>query len=422
MPSRRALLAGAAGLVAGGGLVADRVRLGEVDDWTPTADTWPLSRYDLANTAAVPDVSVPDDPTVDWTASVAASSQFAPQALVVDTDRVYAGADGLVALDRGGGSKVWSDERPVDALARRGGRLFVAGGDGESPRVAARDAATGDTAWTRDLPALPAGLTVAAGMVLTTTRFGSVAREQDTGIRRWGGESPDLRAQPLVHDGALFGHDGYELVRYRPRSALDVPLRAVPPAEWRSVTQVERIGAPVGAGSRVLVPGTRYGFRTDAGAPAFRAVDATTGEVAWRAIRSDERDAFLGSRYAAVDAARDRVYAGVYRQWTSEPTTGERFRATVRAFALEDGAVEWTHEAGTGRFVRDVVFAGDRVLLATARDEDATGGAPGDVRALDPTDGRERWRVAFDAPARTLAPVDGTVFAMTGNGLVAALR
>jgi outer membrane protein assembly factor BamB len=422
MPSRRALLAGAAGLAAGGGLVAGRVRLGELDAWTPDTDTWPLPRYDLANTAAVSDVSVPGDPAVDWTASVAAPSQFAPQSLVVDADRVYAGADGLAAFDRGDGSGVWDDDRPVDALARRGGRLFAAGGADESASLTAYDAATGGSAWSRGLPARPAGLTVVAGMVLTPTRFGSVARERGTGIRRWGGDAPDLEAKPLVHDGALFGHDGYELARYRARTALDVPLRAPPSAEWRTVTQGGRVSAPVGVGSRVLVPVQQRGFQTDAGAPALRAVDATTGEVAWRAVTTDERDVFLTTRYTAVDADRDRAYAGVYRQWVDEPTSGDGFRATVRAFALADGAAAWTHEAGTGRFVRDVVFAGDRVLAATARNEDASGGAHGDVRALDPADGRERWRVELDAPARTLAPVDGTVFALTEAGTVAALR
>jgi outer membrane protein assembly factor BamB len=422
MPSRRALLAGAAGLAAGGGLIADHIGLGDVDTWTPDPDTWPLPRSDLVNTAAVPEVTVPDDPAVDWTAAVAAPSHLAPQSLVVDADRVYAGADGLAAFDRSDGSRVWGDERSVDALARRDGRLFVAGGDDEHARVAAREAATGDTAWTRDLPARPAGLTVVAGMVLTPTRFGSVARERNTGIRRWGGDDPDLRTQPLVHDGALFGHDGYELVRYRPRSALDVPLRASPVADWRTVAEGERIYAPVGAGSRVLVPTQRLVAQTDAPASALRAVDATTGEVAWRAVTTEERDVFLTAMHAAADTDRDRAYAGVYRQWVSEPTTGEGFRATVRAFALEDGAVQWTHEAGTGRFVRDVVFAGDDVLVATARNDEASVGGPGDVRALDPTDGRERWRVGLDAPVRTLAPVDGTVFAMTGDGLVAALR
>ncbi|WP_276260422.1 PQQ-binding-like beta-propeller repeat protein [Haloglomus litoreum] len=422
MPSRRTLLAGAAGLVAGGGLVADRVRLGELDAWTPDVDTWPLPRYDLANTASVPDVSVPEDPAVDWTASVEPPSHALLQSLVVGSDRVYAGAGSLAAVDRTDGSRVWEDETPVRALSRRGGRLFAAGGTDETASVTAYDAATGERAWARDLPASPVGLTVAAGMVLTATRIGSVAREQGTGIRRWGGEAPDLQTQPLVHDGALFGHDGYELARFRSRSVLDVPLRAPPAAEWRTVAQGGRVSAPVGVGSRVLVPVQQRGFQTDAGAPALRAVGATTGEVAWRAVTTDDRDTFLTTQHAAVDAARNRAYAGVYRQWVGEPTSGEGFRATVRAFALEDGTVAWTHEAGTGRFVRDVVFAGGRVLVATARNEGATGGRAGDVRALDPADGRERWRVGFDAPVGALAPVDGTVFALTGTGTVAALR
>jgi hypothetical protein len=88
MPSRRALLAGTAGLVAGGGLLADRVHLGEVDAWTPDTDTWPLPRYDLANTAAVPDVTVPQDPTVDWTASVEPAVHALMGSFVVGPDRV----------------------------------------------------------------------------------------------------------------------------------------------------------------------------------------------------------------------------------------------------------------------------------------------------------------------------------------------
>lgn len=422
MPSRRTLLAGGACLVAGAGVAADRVHLGGIDAWTPSPDTWPLPRYDLANTGAATDAIVPEDPAVDWTGSVAAPSQFDPQSLVVDADRVYAGADGLAAFDRTDGARVWDEDRPVDALARRGERLFVAGGGDGDARVAVHDAATGDAVWSHGLPARPAGLTVAAGMVLVTTRFGSVARERDTGIRRWGGDDPDLRGPPLVHDGALFGHDGFELVRFRSRSVLDVPLRAPPAADWRTVAPGQTIHAPVGIGSRVLVPVQRFVARTDPPASTLRAVDAATGEVDWRAVTTEERDVFLTTQSVVADADRGQACVGVYRQWASEPTTGEGFRASVRAFGLGDGSERWTHEAGAGRFVRDVAYAIDDVLVATARSDGATGGRPGDVRALDPDDGRERWRVGFDAPVRTLAPVDGTVFALAGDGTVAALR
>lgn len=423
MPSRRAVLAAA--VLGVGGLLADRVPIGDLEAWTPPRDTWPLARRGLANTGAAPDATVPDAPAVDWRLSLPDVRHRHDWlgALVVGPDRVYAATDELVAIDRDDGGEAWRRSEPAAELALRDGRLYVGHGPADvsaaGNELAAYDAATGRRAWHRSLPGLATGLAVVNGAVVVPCDYHTVAHEAGTGIRRWGSAALDCQQQPLVHRGALFMNE-YGLTRYQARHALDIPLRAPPEPAWQADVGFQ--SSPVGVGNRVIVGSGLTLLHQEGGRPAVHAVDAASGGVEWSAVEADDRDVFLTADPVTADAGRDRVYVGLYRQSTGSDTTGEGYRSSVGAYALADGFRTWQVGVGRGRFVRDVVLAGDSVLVATARDDGVTAGSPGDVRALAAADGRERWRVGFDAPVLYLAPVDGTVFALTEAGAVAALR
>jgi outer membrane protein assembly factor BamB len=75
-----------------------------------------------------------------------------------------------------------------------------------------------------------------------------------------------------------------------------------------------------------------------------------------------------------------------------------------------DGGVAWRRPVEGG--VEDLAVAGDTVLAATGGDR---------VRAFALADGTERWSVRV-WEVRRVAPVEGTVFALTRAGRVAALR
>lgn len=416
MPSRRALLSGVAGLV-GGGLVADRVPIGDLEPWTPAADTWPLARHDLANTAAAPDVLVPAAATVDWRVDLRAPERMRDwrAALVVGPERVYAGTTELAALDRRDGTPAWRDGDPAPELALRDGRLFVGRGSGDGGTLAARDAATGERAWRHALPGPATGLTVVNGAALVPCDYHTVAHETGTGLRRW--TAPDLscRQQPLVHREALFMDDP-GLARFQPRDALAVPFRGPPDPAWRASIRV--VAPPVGVGNRVVAGSELVSPRADERS-VLHGVDAAGGDTVWSAVESDERDVFVRSGHVAVDE-RERVYAATYRQWANTPRDGD-YRSRVRALAAADGAESWGRTLPV--FVRSVCYADDTVLVAgEATDAAPPSEPPGSVRALVATDGAERWRVGFDAPVVALAPVDGTVFALAADGTVAALR
>lgn len=420
MPSRRAFVAGTAGLAASGVVVADRVPIGDLDPWEPAPDTWPLRRHDLANTAHASGAFVPEDPAIDWTADVG-PSVAGPGCLRADRERVYAATSSLTALRRDDGHTAWDVPDPATGLALRDGRLFATtppsyeGRDLSDPgELAARDPASGSVAWRRDLPGKPGGLTVVNGAAVVARSSATVAHETGTGLRRWHAPGIDCRSTPLVHDDALFLHDA-GLTRFGPRDALSVPLRAPPEPVWSR--PFGRDLPPVGLGSRVIV-GTARGSATGVESPALAGFDATDGTRQWTAVPPEGAGVVQAGPLAA-DASRGLAYVPVYRQWGATAEEGSH-EAAVIAFGAADGSRYW-HQPVSGH-ARTVVRAGDgTVLIGTAAIEEQRQPA-GAVRAFAADDGSDRWRVELDAGVTDLVAVDGTVFALTEAGTVAALR
>jgi outer membrane protein assembly factor BamB len=403
MPSRRAVLAGAAGLaVTVGG--ASQLRLGRPSLPSPAPDTWPLARYDAANRAANTDIDAPANPRLAWSHSVLDYGLL--DRVVVGRERVYVGGEGFAALDRADGSLVWSDPGVADAsLALAGGRLYVASetatGNGAF-ELHAVDIATGTRDWTVPLDLEPSHLIAGSGIVLLGSVSG-LAVFTEEGDRHWSDQRAMKGGGPALHDGDLY-YTGQPLIRYRRRSLLDTVLSWSPKTRWVTRGPPYFVTPPAVDGNRLFV-----GSGLNDRGPALFAISAHDGSIDWSVLDGySETD----NRALAPAVAGGRVYTG------SVHGEGESRRHFVTAFA-RDGEQHWQRELG--QWVRDVVVAGDALLVATGRDHFGTREPLGTVRAYDRASGDERWRVAVDAEVTQLAPVAGTVFAVASGGTVLAL-
>lgn len=400
MPSRRTVLAGAAGLGGLGalGVGSAVVSLGPVGSWSPAPDTWPLARYGPAGTAANPDVTVPTDPAVDWEAQPVGNGPV--PGLVVGPETVYASADGTAALDRSDGGRRWVDPATGGPVAVRDGTVFVAPDDvGSGESVRALDGATGDRRWAVEPVTETVGLVPAGGTVYVAHEAGMSAYDATTGARRWSATSSSHPGPvPVVAGGRLHACED-PVVRFGTRSALDGLAQAPPTPEWERDGPDVTAGAGATAGS-LLVAG--YDRVERGGAPVTRGrlarIDATGGGRTWETT-VDTADG-TGSVVEALAVTGDRCLTGERR--------GEA--AAVVSRRVGDGAVAWRRSVGGG--IEDLAVVGDTVLAATGGDR---------VRAFALADGAERWSLRV-WEVRRIAPVDGTVFALTRAGRVVALR
>jgi hypothetical protein len=399
MPSRRTFLAGAAGLGGLGalGVGAAAVSLGPVRSWSPAPDTWPLCRYGPAGTATTPDVTVPTDPVVDWEARPVGDGPV--PGLVVGPEAVYASADGTAALDRSDGGQRWVDPATGGPIAVRDGTVLVAPGDvGSGERLRAFDGASGDRRWAVEPVARAVGLVPAGGTVYVAHGSGMSAYGAASGTRRWSATA--LRYSepvPVVAGGRLYACTD-PVVRFGTRSALDGLTRSPPAPEWEAGGPDTTTGAAAAAGSLVTAGHDRADRDDDRlRRGRLRRLDVTDGGRTWDVTVDPQGD---GSLIGALAVAGERCLTGERR--------GES--AAVVSRRLADGSVAWRRPVEGS--VEDLAVAGDTVLAATGGDR---------VRAFALADGTERWGLRV-WESRRIAPVDGTVFALTREGRVVALR
>ena len=404
-PSRRQVLAGAAMLATAG--VADLVHLGGIEGWAPDPDTWPLARFDAANTAST-DATPPADPGVAWEYDELGYADRT--ALVVGSERVYAGGDGLVALDRTDGRPAWAAPGASSGrLALRDGTLYSAVADedrGVEAGLRALEAAGGTRRWGRATPVEAVSLTVAGGTLFVGFDGGFAAVDAASGRRRWRVDT----GRPVslaVHAGDLYAATWLgSVTRFAHRDLLDVALGSGPPSRWESTgPAVDAIGPPVPTGDLVLA-----GQRDDDGAAGVVAARHASGAVAWTAAGDD---AGRSLRATAPAVAGGIAVAGVRRGRSTEVVRGESF-----ALSLGDGSVRWRvpHDAA---YATTVAVVDGTALVGTRTTGPARAGS---VRAYDLRTGEPRWRVDLGAEVTALAPVDGAVFATTHDGDVYALR
>ena len=386
MVTRRQALGGLVGLAGAGfvGAAATQVPAGPVSEWVPQTDTWPLRRYGTRRRAAT-DGAVPFNPRVDWQRNVLDSGP--EKGLVADGERVYAAGGGLVALDRGDGTTAWERDVVGGPLGVHRETVFTAPAATDPPgsdnAIRAVRADDGTKQWDATAVEDARSLLVGEHTVFVGSDTGFVAIGADDGNVSWrrppashGGTTPLLLKYTLY-----LGGDG--VTEFETRSLADAATGSPPARAWTS--SVGTVTA-VAATNRYLLVGT-----ADAGLVCF---DRRNRTAEWTAL--DEEPP------AAVDAMaidRNRCFVGVRG---SDPA--------VVGLDLRNG----------NRFLResldaslsDLVVVDGEVVVATDGDV---------VRSLGRKPERQAWRVQLFEVDK-LAPVDGTLFAVTDGGTVAAIR
>ncbi|MFC6990061.1 PQQ-binding-like beta-propeller repeat protein [Haloplanus sp. GCM10025708] len=384
MPSitRRRLLGGGA-VVAAATVGASRLYRGATDatfaSWTPAPGTWPLRRYDPANTAHNPHASPPrETPTLRDVASVTTAAERPSFRPVVGPAHVAVYGTGFAAYPRGAGES-GVDVDAVTPLAGFGpdGRLHAVrrdptGVDAPSAVVVA----SGDLRDPRRFPLdadHPQSLTVGSREVYVGTVGNGVRAVDPDGGRRWhvDGTMAALDDGRLYAPGALDGTVGYAQ-----RTGIDRRLRAGPERAWRTDAIRGFPHLPAVADGRLVL-----GSYAEGGG-AVVAVDAGSGDRLW-----DPRP--LGRNVATPAVAGDRGYTAV------ETGAGD---GLVVALDLATGETRWRDAVEWTAFAPAV--GGD--TLVVAGEVRANGRRnTGVVRAYDTATGDALWTRPVEAGVPT---------------------
>lgn len=382
--TRRRVLA-ALVATAGGGYAAHRLLRrpdAAFEPWTPAPGTWPLARYDAANTAHNPHARPPREPSRRVLGTVDdAATGVRP---LVGRERLVCVGAGLATAPRDGGA--WTE--------LTGATVRCAGVGPNGRLVAATRRATdldfdvvaydGTTEGARiPVGGRPAWLTVGPNAAYVGCVPETLVAVDEGGVAwRAGGEKPALGDGRLYAVGAPDGVVAHAERRGFDRLASTEPARAFatgpPPGR--------EVHAPAVADGRLVV-GAWNPFRRRAGATAY---DAATGESLWHLPlgRNATTPALAGDRgfTAVVDAdeaggavvAIDLVSGdAVWRDETAwaafAPAVGgetlvvlgadERGRGRVRAYDAASGAVRWTRALPTAPSRNGVALVEDRVLV-----------------------------------------------------------
>jgi hypothetical protein len=376
MPSltRRRLLGGTVAAAAGS-YGAYRLFRGatdaQFDTWTPDPGTWPLRRYDPANTAHNPNASPPRErPSIRELVTVSSAARYPSLSPVVGPDHVVVYGSGLAAFPRAGGAAV----RGVEAATPRAGfgpdgRLHTvsheSGNATDPTAVVGYDADLRETYRTPTDTDHPRGLVVGAEEVYLGDESGTLRAVGADGGRRWRADG----TMPALADGRLYAAgaplDG--TVAYGERTGGDRYLRPDPERVWSAGPVSGFVHAPAVADGR-LVQGTYA-----EGGGVVAAVDADTGDRLWEPRR-------LGQDVATPAVVGDRGYTAV--------GTDDRRAGLVLAVNLDTGDTVWRDELEWHAVVPAV--AGDTLVVAGEVREDGERVA-GVVRAYDRASGDRLW-------------------------------
>ena len=262
MPSitRRHLLGGAGVAVAAYG--GHRLYRGASDptfgSWTPADGTWPLRRYDPANTAHNPTATPPRaDPTRREVASASTTAKRPRFYPLVGDDTLVSHGSRLETYAPDGELRSERDATTPFAGLGPDGTLHATHTTGrDTPATLAGYAPDDSRVYRHSLPDDdPSGLTVGAHEVYVGVESGHlIGVDIETG-RRWQAEG----AKPVLTEGRLYGAsaplDG--TVAYAPRTGLDRHLEPGPERRWHTGTdQVHGFYHPPAVSSGRLVHGS----------------------------------------------------------------------------------------------------------------------------------------------------------------------
>jgi TolB-like protein len=389
-----------AGLVGAAGVYgASRLHRGATDAtfdaWTPDPGTWPLPRYDSANTAFNPNAGPPrEGPTASRIASAATAARRPRLSPLVGADHLVVYGSGFAAFPRGGRDAVRERDAPTP-LAGFGpdGRLHaVVRDDADAPATLVGYGAADLRETTRfGLDAdHPQGLIVGSRETYVGGQDGTLrALDPDSG-RRWRVDG----AMPALDDGRLYAADAPldGTVAYAERTGLDRRLGVGPARAWSAGTTDGFPDRPAVANGRVVL-----GTHAEGGG-VLAAVDADSGERLWTQP--------FGRDVSTPAVVGDRGYVAV----------GGDATGFVAAVDLSSGETVWRDDVDWRASTPAV--GGETLVVAGERRENGER-AGGVVRAYDTASGDVLWTQAFDAPPTGVALVEDRVVVTAGSELYA---
>ncbi|SDZ85369.1 Outer membrane protein assembly factor BamB, contains PQQ-like beta-propeller repeat [Haloplanus vescus] len=400
MPSitRRRLVGGAVAAAAAYG--GHRLYRGRANatfaSWTPADGTWPLRRFDPANTAHNPSATPPNDAPTSRRLTTASTTAKKPRfhPLVGDDTLVLHGSRlETHALD--GELRDAHDATTPFAGLSPDGTLHAAQLNRDSPATLVGYAPDGNRIYRHSLPDDdPSGLTVGTREVYVGVESGDlVGIDVETGLR-WRAEG----AKPVLTDGRLYGAsaplDG--TVAYAPRTGMDRYLHPGPARRWHTGTEgIPGFYHPPAVADGRLIHGS-YAVRGG----AVTAVDTETGAFLWEP-RS------LGADVATPALVGDRGFTAV--------GLGDRTRGRVVALDLTTGETAWSDE--TDWYPYAPAVGGDTLVVAgeRRRDGESVGGV---VRAYDTGSGDRLWTRELETEAGGLALVGDRILVTSGADLL----
>lgn len=368
----------------------------DVTAWTPTDGTWPLPRYDPANTGHNPNANSPralperrvvaDVPSADGTTLRA--GHLRP---LVGADTVATCGSTVALLDGDSGETVpLGDEAPVAGFGPDG-HFYAAhtrDSDSSPTRTVLTEYAGESAVASHEVPGHPQGLTIGATAVYLGTNTLTVSAVRPDRGRVW---TVDGRFPAVGPDGLLASNatDG-AVVSYGPRGVPFGWLQRGPGQRWRGRQPSGRVTAPAVADGRVVLGAVNFrsprgevvAYDVDSGNRLFdprplgeaTTSPAVVGNHGYFAVsRNDQQAGIVISLDLATGETRWRDDVG----WEPlEPVTdgdtvvvagrvrsgGLTSHAKVRAYDADTGAVLWTHTR-SGAGPNGLALVEDRILV-----------------------------------------------------------
>jgi hypothetical protein len=364
--------------------------------WSPAPGTWPLRRYDPANTAHSPGARPPrSTPSVRELASTPTPGGQPRHTPLVGPDGIVVHGTGLAAYPHDGApaTRVDGTATPLAGFGPDGRLRAVreeAGGPDPPSTLVVYDADLRERRRTPLGTDNAVGLTVGAGETHVGHEDGTLRGVANRGGREWQVDG----ALPALAGGRLYAADAPldGTVAYEPRTGLDRRLTSGPARRWSAGPVDAFPSPPAVADGRVVV-----GSRSESGG-VVAAVDAATGDRLWEPRA-------LGRDVATPALVGDRGYVAV--------GTGSLDTGLVVALDLATGETRW-RDGLDWHATEAAVGGGVLVVVGTVRtDGERTGGR---VRAYDRATGDALWDAETAVP-HGLALVDDRVLVTAGTGL-----
>jgi outer membrane protein assembly factor BamB len=400
------------------------------------SDAWPLHAHDAANSNHVPAAVGPrTEPDVEWTRTVTENRRYsynAPSPVVVD-GTVYAGGDGLFALDAADGSIEWRTmtDETVYGPAIVGETVYAGSSQGERSRVRAFDADEGTVRWSfedrlkgpRFRPAI-----VTDETVYSTVNYGNerpstpsdgrlIALAADDGEKRWSLSLEGSRNPPPAVSGTdvyVAGtEDSHACAVGSRQGPIDDLFDGSPDRNWRSDALISPEVPPAVVGDTVYYGDRDFSTTVIDGVPSIEvhALSTDNGRVEWHEP--------LGFDVPTPSVTDDRVYVTNTVAAAEDSDTGDSTSNVIVAAYGHDGTQHWETTLGDRSGWASPVSTAETLYVATTSGKGD--GSDPRIHAFDRDDGTVSWTRAVPSSVATLAVAGGSLYAASWDGTVLAL-